>query len=424
MGTATPPWYGCPGQLAHPYLIFNIMAKSKGFFGLRSGSTKNFTFSELNGQQITKERVYKVKNPRTLQQMRQRMVMATVSAAYSYLKEICDHSFEGFGVGSPCMSEFMRLNLDALKAKAQNDAAVVAFNAYQDKNINPVPFMVSKGSLNEIVPTITDGKLAWSTPKNDADTTTAEGIYAALGLNQGDMVTFILCGGDLINDAALTFAPQPLAITRLHANKQGAVSTLADAFTVESNNQGNINIDFNLGSNIVFEAACDKLVMGAVIISRKAADKWLRSNATMIVKTGIPATTVSRQLATYPVERDLILNGSGLAKGSSTSSLPKPSLSLSASSVSISTPNGTANAPTLTGAPSGATVTYSIANSNVATINPYTGVATAKANGSTLVTISVGATETTGATSIAYTLNVTGQSSDAGSGGGGDGEGE
>lgn len=394
------------------------MAKSKGFFGLRSGSTKNFTFSELNGQQITKERVYKVKNPRTLQQMRQRMVMATVSAAYSYLKEICDHSFEGFGVGSPCMSEFMRLNLDALKAKAQNDAAVVAFNAYQDKNINPVPFIVAKGSLNEIVPTIANGKMSWITPKNDANTTTAEGIYAALGLNRGDLVTFILCGGDFINDATLTFAPQPLAITRLHADKQGAVSSLADAFTVESNNQGNINVDFSLGSNIDFEATCDKLVMGAVIISRKAADKWLRSNATMVVKTGIPSTTVSRQLATYPVERDLILNGSGLAKGSSTSSLPKPSLSLSASSVSISTANGTANAPTLSGAPSGATVTYSIANSNVASIDPKTGVATAKANGSTKVTISVSATETTGATSIAYTLIVSGQSSNANPGGG------
>ena len=282
--------------------------------------------------------------------------------------------------------------------------------------------MVSKGSLNEIVPAITNGKLSWSTPKNNADTTTAEGIYAALGLNQGDMVTFILCGGDFVSNAALTFAPQPLAITRLHANKQGAVSSLANAFTVESNNQGNINVDFNMGANIVFEATCDKLVMGAVIISRKAADKWLRSNATMVVKTGIPTTTISRQLATYPVERDLILNGSGLAKGSSTSSLPKPSLSLSASSVDISTPGGTANAPTLTGAPSGAAVTYSIANSNVATINPTSGVATAKANGTTLVTISVGATETTGATSISYTLNVTGQSSDAGAGGDGDGE--
>lgn len=401
------------------------MAKSKGFFGLRSGSTKNFTFSELNGQQITKERVSKVKNPRTLQQMRQRMVMASVSAGYSYLKEICDHSFEGFGVGSPCMSEFMRLNLDALKAKAQNDAAVVAFNAFQDKNINPVPFMVSKGSLNEIVPTIEDGKLFWITPKNDADDTTAEGIYAALGLNRGDIVTFILCGGDFVSDAALTFAPQPLAIIRLHADKQGKVSSLADAFTVESNNQSNINVDFSMGSDIfVFQTTCDKLVMGAVIISRKAADKWLRSNATMVLKTGIPTTTVSRQLATYPVERDLILNGSGLAKANSTSSLPKPSLSLSASSVDITTPGGTANAPTLTGAPSGAAVTYSIANSNVATINPSTGVVTAKANGTTLVTISVGATETTGATSIAYTLNVTGQQTDANPGGGGAGDGE
>lgn len=402
------------------------MAKSKGFFGLRSGSTKNFTFSELNGQQITKERVYKVKNPRTLQQMRQRMVMATVSAAYSYLKEICDHSFEGFGVGSPCMGEFMRLNLDALKGKAQNDAAVVAFNAYQDKNINPVPFMVSKGSLNEIVPTIAENKLSWKTAIGNADTETAEDIYAALGLNQGDMVTFILCGGDFVSNAALTFAPQPLAITRLHANKQGEVSSLAKAFTVESNNQGNIKVNINMpsSSEINVEATCDKLVMGAVIISRKAADKWLRSNATMVVKTGIPTTTVSRQLATYPVERDLILNGSGLAKGSSTSSLPKPTLSLSASSVSISTQGGTANAPTLTGAPSGAAVTYSIANSNVATINPSTGVATAKANGTTLVTISVGATATTGATTISYTLNVTGQQADANPGGGSTGDGE
>ena len=395
------------------------MAKSKGFFGLRSGSTKNFTFSELNGQQITKERVYKVKNPRTLQQMRQRMVMATASAAYSYLKEICDHSFEGFGVGSPCMSEFMRLNLDALKAKAQNDAAVVAFNAYQDKNINPVPFIVAKGSLNEIVPTIANGKMSWITPKNDADTTTAEGIYAALGLNRGDLVTFILCGGDFINNAALTFAPQPLAITRLHADKQGAVSSLADAFTIESNNQGNINVDFNMGANLVFEATCDKLVMGAVIISRKAADKWLRSNATMVVKTGIPSTNVSRQLATYPVERDLILNGSGLAKDNSTSSLPKPSLVLSDSSVSITTANGTKDSPVIMGdIPSGAKKSYGIANSRVASIDPKTGVITAKANGSTLVYVYVGATEKTGAVTLTYTLIVTGQSSDAESGGG------
>lgn len=394
------------------------MAKSKGFFGLRSGSTKNFTFSELNGQQITKERVYKVKNPRTLQQMRQRMVMATASAAYSYLKEICDHSFEGFGVGSPCMSEFMRLNLDALKAKAEIDAAVVAFNAYQDKNINPVPFIVAKGSLAELNSNMSDEGVKVSFAADVRSLTTAESIYNALGIKAGDLITFISCSGSVkTENGALLFAPQPLKIIRLNANKTGAISNIENAFSVESNSDDNNAIEFNTkDSEVEITQMVADAYMGAVIISRKAADKWLRSNAAMVVKTGIPSTTVSRQLATYPVERDLILNGSGLAKVKSTSSLPKPSLSLSASSVSITTPNGTANAPTLSGAPSGATITYSIANSNVATIDQKTGVATAKANGSTLVTIYVGATETTAATSISYTINVTGQSSDADTG--------
>lgn len=401
------------------------MAKSKGFFGLRSGSTKNFTFSELNGQQITKERVNKVKNPRTLQQMRQRMVMATVSAAYSYLKEICDHSFEGFGVGSPCMSEFMRLNLDALKASAKNDAAKVAFNAYQDKNMNPVPVIVSQGSLSGFVPKI-DGKQFSIEIKNQVENWTAEGIYEAMGIKAGDLITFIVATGyQKTNVEYFGWTPNPLAIIRLHADKNGEVSNVKDAFSIESNGVEGIALNFSYaGSAIKIYTEIENTACGTVILSRKAADKWLRSNSVMVLDPDIAEPAVSRQLATYPVERDLILNGSGLAKGSSSSSLPKPSLSLSASSVSITTANGTANPPALTGAPAGAAVTYSIANSNVASIDPSTGVATAKANGSTRVTISVGATETTGATSIAYTLNVTGQSSEANPGGGGAGDGE
>lgn len=400
------------------------MAKSKGFFGLRSGSTKNFTFSELNGQQITKERVYKVKNPRTLQQMRQRMVMATVSAAYSYLKEICDHSFEGFGVGSPCMSEFMRLNLDALKAKAQNDAAKVAFNAYQDKNINPVPFIVAKGSLDELHSTMSEKGVQVSFAADVTNLTTAESIYNALGIKAGDLITFISCSGSVKNEnGVLLFAPDPLKIIRLRADKTGAVSSIKNAFSVESNSDDNNAIEFNNNhSELKIVQMVSNAYMGAVIISRKAADKWLRSNATMVLDKEIPTTTVDRQLATYPVERDLILNGSGLAKGSSTSSLPKPELSLSDSNVKITNANGTAGAPALTGAPDKATITYSIANSNIASIDPNTGVATAKANGTTQVTISVGATETTSATTISYTLEVTGQSTNAGSGGGDEGE--
>lgn len=397
------------------------MAKSKGFFDLRSGSTKNFTFSELNGQQITKERVYKVKNPRTLQQMRQRMVMATVSAAYSYLKEICDHSFEGFGVGSPCMSEFMRLNLDALKAKAQNDVAKVAFNAYQDKNINPIPIIVAKGSLVGPDVDVSGGKVSISFEATSDEITTAESIYNKLGIQPGDLITFLSVCGTEDNTAGYKFTPLPLSIVRYKANKTGAVNSVQDAFTIESNNVDNVEAGVATSANhYEIYTLAQNLVMGAVILSRKTSDKWLRSTAQMqIEKEHYITTTVSRQLATYPVERDLILNGSGLAKDSS--NLPKPTLSLSASSVSISAQGGTANAPTLSGAPAGAAVTYSIANSNIASINPTTGVATAKANGQTKVTISVGATETTAATSISYILNVSGQASDAVTGGG-DGE--
>lgn len=120
------------------------MAKSKGFFGIRTGSTKNFTFSELNGEQITKERVSKVKNPRTISQMRQRMLMATIGAAYSYLKAIADHSYEGKTVGQQCMSEFMRLNLNKFRDAAQDDNAAYAMNAYGDKLINPMRYILAR----------------------------------------------------------------------------------------------------------------------------------------------------------------------------------------------------------------------------------------------------------------------------------------
>ena len=58
------------------------MAKSKGFFSLRTGSTKAHTFSVLNGQQITKDRVWKVANPRSTMQMLQRLSFAAAVMFY------------------------------------------------------------------------------------------------------------------------------------------------------------------------------------------------------------------------------------------------------------------------------------------------------------------------------------------------------
>ena len=71
------------------------MAKSEGYFGLRRGSTKSHTYQVSDGQQITKDRVGTPKNPRSIRQMTQRCLLATIGSAYRAMKSVCDHSFEG-----------------------------------------------------------------------------------------------------------------------------------------------------------------------------------------------------------------------------------------------------------------------------------------------------------------------------------------
>lgn len=121
--------------------IYKVMAKSKSFFGLRTGSTKSLTFQVLRGQQITKDRVTKVANPRTQTQMIQRAKLPIVAAARSALKGLVDHSWEGVAYGDASLREFSSRNLSAGALRVFSYAAPVA----------PSPgiaeFVVSKGSL-------------------------------------------------------------------------------------------------------------------------------------------------------------------------------------------------------------------------------------------------------------------------------------
>ena len=396
------------------------MAQSKGFFGIRSGSTKNFTFSELNGKQITKERVYRVKNPRTMGQMRQRMLMTTIGAAYSYLKVIADHSFEGKTVGQQCMAEFMRLNLNKFRDASKNDKATYAFNSYRDKLINPMRFILSKGSLPEmpfVVNTLNQIELSY----NVGEIKTAKDVYDAMGIQEGDLVTFIwVVGNSSLVKNVFQYTPSRLNIVRLYANKTGVVATPHDAFTFDANHS---DLDINVNkSTDVLKLTTTEANFGAVILSRQAGGTWLRSNSSMAGnKSIIAGVTVENQLNTYPIESELILNGGEMNNQATVTTLPTPDLSLSADSVTISTKDGTAEAPTLSGNTASGVVTYSIGNERIATINPTSGKITAVANGTTVATVSVAATETTAASQITFNVVVTGQTNDATTGGGGSG---
>lgn len=392
------------------------MAKSKGFFGIRTGSTKNFTFSELHGEQITKERVSKVKNPRTISQMRQRMLMATIGAAYSYLKAIADHSFEGKTVGQQNMSEFMRLNLNKFRDAAQDSNAAYAMNAYGDKLINPMRYILAKGSLPAL-PYVANTSNQIELSYNVEDVSTAEKVYDAMGIKKGDMLTFCwVIGNASLVAGVFKYSPTQFNIVRLKADKSGAVASPHDAFSFESNHA-------DLDINIVFSDKVLKLTttlasFGAVIQSRQNAGTWLRSDATMVGnKSIIAGVSVGNQLATYPIDTELILNGGEMANQPSVGTLPTPQLSLSAYSVKIETKGGKVAAPTLTGAPDGAEVTYSSDNTTIAKVDASTGEVTAVGNGTANISVNVAATATTAAASTSFNAVITGQDKDGTSGG-------
>ena len=119
------------------------MAKSKSFFGLRTGSTKSLTFQVYRGQQITKDRVTRISNPRTDSQMIQRALVPIVAASRAALKGLVNHSFEGVAYGDQSLKMFSSLNLKAGALK------VMSFSPNGYSNPGFADLIVSRGTINE-----------------------------------------------------------------------------------------------------------------------------------------------------------------------------------------------------------------------------------------------------------------------------------
>ena len=295
------------------------MAKSKSFFGLRRGSTKTLTFQVNNGKQITKDRVYEVKNPRTQAQMVQRMVMATASAAYAKMKEIVDHSFEGITYGQMNMSEFIRVNAKAIRESAENPAnAVFAFNPYRDRNLYGGEFIMSSGSASAIpadmARVFNDGDdktvAAFGDRTAAGVSLTANLLFGYLGISVGEMCTICFIAK---ND---TDASGIFGFVRLKAKASGTTAlttaNYSDYFDVESNLPvvaGSVE-----GGVITFNVTTTGVVDGGevafcAIHSSKSNNGWLRSSAVMALNGYVLAPEYADALATYPVGGSYVLNG-------------------------------------------------------------------------------------------------------------------
>lgn len=311
------------------------MATSKSFFGKRRGSTKNFTFAVFNGKQVTKEKAEQVKNPRTLAQMKNRMILTTSSAAYAAMKEIVDHSFQGYVYGLQNMSRFQSVNNKLLRANLQAATSQFAYANYGDARVLPGAYVISEGSLAPIPTAMfacaisAANSVAFTLqPGVTAAELTANAIISALGLQVGELATLCFLA-DCGTDAGYKFGFIRLTV-KAAGDVQLTAQNLTEYFTIESN--APVAITSVADGTAVITATLDGVQAAGglcygCIHSALENGAWKRSNAKFTIAEGTTLEpTATQAIATYPVGGSKILND-GEIPGGHEANAPTPIVS-------------------------------------------------------------------------------------------------
>lgn len=297
------------------------MAKSKSFFGLRKGSTRDHTFYIQDGKQITRSRVEHVKNPRSRAQMIQRMVMTTAIAAYKCLKPICDHSWEGVEYGAKSFQRFMSLNTKILHAQISNEETNFSFNPWHDNKSCSGEYQIADGTLNS------DAGVKFEMYVEDWDKDriyfnfefigdykkplTTANLIENTRLSVGDTITFCFLVSLKESKAKLywlrmtilddTDVPLTSEVVEQHVKIES--NTIFDVFTDPNNSL----MMFTL---IYPEISSDVNIYNALVLSHKEDNTWQRTPALLkshAINSGL--TSATDALATYPTSHNFILNG-------------------------------------------------------------------------------------------------------------------
>lgn len=275
------------------------MGKVKGIFASNiTGKVGNVVFRKNGKQNVVAQRPASVKNPRSDLQQQQRAFIKTVASAYSVLKPICDHSYEGVSYGAGSMNFFNKENYNIVssdrKAVIKNSSHVMVNSA----------FLVSKGSimwnmaLNEggIIADIGQFLAAHSTV--NMGNITIEQLLEALNIKSGDQLTVLNVLKTKRKYVSLEGVEQFACEAYYSRYILDGKSLTTKAFIKEATSDDYTLNTAILGSEsepnwfaVLKADATGKLkvvdrdnqapYMHTAIISRKSADKWLRSTATL-----------------------------------------------------------------------------------------------------------------------------------------------
>lgn len=285
------------------------MAKSK------SGGTRSFIRGRIgsdvytigkdgkgNKQQVVRSLAESVANPRTLAQMKGRMIMSTILQARSGLKVIIDHSFDGLTGALANLSEFSSRNYALIKSDiAANPSTgnVFGLNKFNEKGIKQGAWIVSAGEAllpSAVSLTAASGKMVIALGTNPA---TIAGLKAALDMTSEEYLTMV---GISTADGAF--------YSRVRVNPNQADSfeitsvNVADAFAIE----GNVVPSFALNGTNIEVTISDIAGNCGIIISRKVDGGFIH-NLCQLSDPANPVWNCDNALPTYPVGANAFLNG-------------------------------------------------------------------------------------------------------------------
>lgn len=293
------------------------MSKGNLLLGFGRGKVGDLVFSRQDGEQVTRARNRSPRNPRTAVQLLQRVIMKTNSTAYSLLQEICNHSFQGLAEGTENQSRFAVLNVQMLRSRVasvlesgdaasilESDLANFSAKGFSLAEINP--YIISEGTIPSLlVRLVTDATPGPEGEAKPAFSVIGSGLTAtstylqvcdALGLQQGDQLTFIQLSADDSgdNDAESWFNGFRYARVILDPSDGDMSSAfLTDGVVNKPNsrNEGSVTLSVKSGALSFMmpgisgtKGLVNTLMGAAVIASRLNGGIWQRSTQQLVIR--------------------------------------------------------------------------------------------------------------------------------------------
>lgn len=269
------------------------MAKGNLLLGMGRGKLGDIVLSRAYGEQISRARAKVVKNPKTKGQQVQRIILATVTKAYSQMKSIVNHSWQGVSYGAESMNKFNKLNMDFLRNQlaahgldndSDNPNDWAFFITANNQLAVPNRWAIARGTLPSL-------PISWagvdeeavtmfsveSSGFGDGQTITYAQLISTLGIMEGDQLTLcVVDSAGKFHYGRFIAAPNDGDLTH-------------DITDSQYFNERNLNIVLEKQVSELWIGCADMqdtevhAMAGGLILSRKQGTTWQRSNTDMVI---------------------------------------------------------------------------------------------------------------------------------------------